>query len=204
MIVYSAELGRDLATHGMIPRRTQLNVAPPSVPDEYERDFVRGVIDGDGWVTRAGKVRDCLKGWSIGVTGSPAVVMRVVRYAVSIGLRPPEIAANGSVKKVSWHGPEALRLILDLYRPGDLALSRKAKTAAALRRAVEEAYPSGVEQSMAMQAGKLHLTDHGRVRSRRAAQYGRRAVEVWRQGWHPSRGKRRECHRGRIARTGTV
>lgn len=50
IIINNEKLARGLISHGCIPQKTDKLVYPNHdiVPEEFERDFVRGCIDGDG------------------------------------------------------------------------------------------------------------------------------------------------------------
>ncbi|MEK5523094.1 hypothetical protein B5V89_09045 [Heyndrickxia sporothermodurans] len=53
--IYSKSIKMDLKALGIIPNKS-LTVPFPAVPKEYLPSFVRGVIDGDGWVQHTGYV----------------------------------------------------------------------------------------------------------------------------------------------------
>jgi len=55
LIINSKEIKKDLALMG-IKAKKSLIVPFPLVPEEYLPSFVRGVIDGDGWVQKTGYV----------------------------------------------------------------------------------------------------------------------------------------------------
>ena len=55
LIINSKKIKNDLATIGIGPNKS-LTVPFPSVPEEFLASFVRGVIDGDGWVQNTGYV----------------------------------------------------------------------------------------------------------------------------------------------------
>lgn len=55
LILNSKEMKIDLDKLGIGPRKS-FNVPFPNVPEEFLPSFVRGVIDGDGWVSRDGYV----------------------------------------------------------------------------------------------------------------------------------------------------
>ncbi len=55
LIINSKEIKKDLEVLG-IKSRKSLNVPFPVVPEQYLPSFIRGVIDGDGWVDKEGYV----------------------------------------------------------------------------------------------------------------------------------------------------
>ncbi len=55
LIINSKEIKNDLANLGVLPNKS-LTVQFPSVPDAFLPSFIRGVVDGDGWVQKKGYV----------------------------------------------------------------------------------------------------------------------------------------------------
>ena len=55
LIIHSKKIKQDLELLGITPCKS-LTVPFPKVPEEYLSSFVRGVIDGDGWVQKNGYV----------------------------------------------------------------------------------------------------------------------------------------------------
>jgi hypothetical protein len=55
LIINSKEIKKDLKLMGITEKKS-LTVPFPAVPEEYLPSFVRGVIDGDGWVQKTGYV----------------------------------------------------------------------------------------------------------------------------------------------------
>ncbi len=187
---------RDLAAHGIVPGRTEANIAPPSVPEELRPHLIRGLIDGDGWITRRRDALNPVAGWSCGICGSSAVLQYVCVFAGRHGLSRPKVTKNGaSGFKVTWNGVEAIRLLELLYQPGVPALPRKMEAARAVIEAAHVIYPDGYERSVRVQyrdgKPRYYFTDEGRCRTRRALRLGERAVMTWKRNIHPTRGRRR-------------
>ncbi|SES11264.1 LAGLIDADG family homing endonuclease [Psychrobacillus sp. OK032] len=61
LIINSKIMKEDLAILGIIPNKS-LTVPFPEVPKEYLSSFIRGVIDGDGWVQDKGYVMNVTTG----------------------------------------------------------------------------------------------------------------------------------------------
>ena len=61
LIINSKEIKKDLEMLGIIANKSLL-VPFPKVPKEYLASFVRGVIDGDGWVQKTGYVMNFTSG----------------------------------------------------------------------------------------------------------------------------------------------
>jgi len=61
LIINSKEIKKDLEILGIISNKS-LTVPFPNVPERYLASFVRGVIDGDGWVQKTGYVMNVTSG----------------------------------------------------------------------------------------------------------------------------------------------
>ncbi|GAA0328377.1 LAGLIDADG family homing endonuclease [Oceanobacillus sp. FSL W7-1281] len=61
LIINSKEIKNDLGKLGVLPNKS-LSVQFPKVPDEFLPSFIRGVIDGDGWIDKAGYAMNITSG----------------------------------------------------------------------------------------------------------------------------------------------
>ena len=61
LIINSKEIKEDLNNLGIKPNKS-LTVRFPNIPKEYLPAFVRGIIDGDGWVQKTGYVMNVTSG----------------------------------------------------------------------------------------------------------------------------------------------
>jgi len=61
LIINSKVIKKDLENLGIVANKS-LTVAFPNVPDEYLPSFIRGVIDGDGWVDHEGYAMNITSG----------------------------------------------------------------------------------------------------------------------------------------------
>lgn len=57
LCVYSTPLAKSLEELGIIPNKTLILGRFDCIPEEYELDFIRGVIDGDGSISSSGGER---------------------------------------------------------------------------------------------------------------------------------------------------
>jgi hypothetical protein len=53
LTIFSKDMAADLATHGVLPKKT-FSTKPTQVASELVRHYWRGVIDGDGWIQKNG------------------------------------------------------------------------------------------------------------------------------------------------------
>lgn len=48
--IYNKTLCKSLITLGVVPKKTGKEIMPKQIPQEFKKDFIRGFIDGDGWI----------------------------------------------------------------------------------------------------------------------------------------------------------
>lgn len=68
LIINSKEMKNDLAKLGIGPNKS-LSVEFPDIPAEFLPSFIRGVIDGDGWIQKTGYVMNITTGSLIFAVG---------------------------------------------------------------------------------------------------------------------------------------
>jgi hypothetical protein len=75
----SAKIKQDLAMHGVHPNKTYNGISLPKIKDELMPHLIRGIIDGDGWIS--------VKSHQFGLCGCEALVTHVRDYlANTIGV----------------------------------------------------------------------------------------------------------------------
>ncbi len=113
--VSSPRLAAALARHGVVPRKSQLDV-PTSQQLANHPAFWRGMVDGDGSVTYAkGK-----HGPAIVLVGTPAVMAQYVEFlATSVldGFRPRVLSVSSTkvIRQVRLEGRRARSVIAALW-----------------------------------------------------------------------------------------
>ncbi|QHE52347.1 LAGLIDADG family homing endonuclease [Pontibacillus sp. HMF3514] len=68
LILNSKEIKKDLEVLGVVANKS-LTIGFPKVPERYLPSFIRGVIDGDGWVQKTGYVMNITTGSSFFADG---------------------------------------------------------------------------------------------------------------------------------------
>ncbi|WP_449622877.1 LAGLIDADG family homing endonuclease [Robertmurraya sp. Marseille-Q9965] len=109
LIINSKEIKQDLANLG-IKAKKSLIVPFPEVPKEFLSSFVRGVIDGDGWVQKRGYVMNV-------TTGSKQFAEGLLRVYVTWGLR----------SEITTEQIKSGRVIYRVWVKGKLELPKLAK-----------------------------------------------------------------------------
>lgn len=116
LTVTSKRLAVALSRYGVVPKKSKTAEVKLL---ERNRDFWRGMIDGDGWFTirRDGPI--------LGLTGSLQIIAQFGDFVKeSIG-HTCNIHPNHSVWKLSTFGRQTRALAELLYQNGDVSLSRK-------------------------------------------------------------------------------
>lgn len=124
---------------GMIPRKSWEDSTKvfDNIPDHLMNHFLRGLFDGDGWVsfntsrnTYKGKVYKATKSLTLGFTGTFFAMQKVssiLSEKLSIKLVTPRIN-SGKGFKVAWGGNKQIKNIVApwLYKGATIFLERKA------------------------------------------------------------------------------
>jgi len=95
-------------------RKSELDLPLPEVPADFFPHFLRGYLDGDGWIVKGAYV-------GIGFCGGLRFIQGLQERLVSLlGLSRNKVSTNASVWDVSWSSLEEVRrLAAFLYPEGD-------------------------------------------------------------------------------------
>jgi len=119
--VGSVALIKALSSLGIVPNKTYTATAPEEL--EFDRDFWRGIVDGDGMV-KIYRNRIHLK-----LVGSLFICQQFLKYVKSLGLTKATVRPKGTIFSVQLCGSTSLPVIRDMYRHGAVSLDRKQRTA---------------------------------------------------------------------------
>lgn len=127
----------DITKLGIIPNKSKV-LSFPNVPTKFLRDFLRGLLDGDGWVTvrhRDDSLKEIAIGFSSGSISFMKMLVFKLNQHVSLSthnLRERnKISAKGTNSKcfqLEYYSHNAFNLIRYLYdglKEDDLYLTRK-------------------------------------------------------------------------------
>lgn len=122
--IRSALVASDLEKYGVVPRKT----GKENPPSGLSESFWRGVVDGDGCVTRCGGRPH------IELVGSDLVCKKFLEFSRSVGLGAGvSLHRKRKIWSVSLTGPEAISMCAVLYASGP-SLPRKKRLAQDLLR----------------------------------------------------------------------
>lgn len=116
----------DDLTHLGGTQQKSLNATWPQIPWQFVADFVRGYLDGDGWIGWQAHKNYPLP--AIGLYGTQAFIMGMAAaIEEQTGLRIPTCHTHHGTWGVSWYGIYAKCLTIWLYQNEyGLAMQRKA------------------------------------------------------------------------------
>ena len=114
--ITSKEAYNDLLNLGVKPRKSGKEVY---ISTPFDRDFIRGVIDGDGYIRK-----DLTE---IGLVGSYEMLKKVQDiFQKEVNVEPNKICEHGVIYKISYRSKEAINKIANyLYKDCCCSLDRK-------------------------------------------------------------------------------
>lgn len=115
----SEKMAADLVSHGCIPNKS-LDLGPPiGLPKQYEIDFIRGVCDGDGYISKAGVP-------SVEIVGAYALLEWIAsRIEVMSPIRP-----HKNIWRIRCCAQNARDVMDMLYNTEGVSMDRKREAAA--------------------------------------------------------------------------
>jgi hypothetical protein len=124
----SKYLVSSLEKYNITPNKSFIVRAPPNVPKQYIGDYIRGVIDGDGWIGE----RKC--GVSCGIySASEKFIFDIQEMIGNIGTIKYKSYENDPIRSPQWHltiqnNKKMLELRSIIYHdPDSFGLARKKK-----------------------------------------------------------------------------
>lgn len=125
---YSNKMVEDLLKYGVTERKTWTTFLP-QIEEKYMPHLIRGLIDGDGWISTTNEGKKCI----IGFCGNMKIVQelrdylieRLGIYKISICTRNDRPYTN-DFGQISWAGKhDCTTLINYLYKNAHIYLNRK-------------------------------------------------------------------------------
>lgn len=117
LVICSPEMAADLAAHGILPKKT-FSTKPAQIAPELARHYWRGVIDGDGYISKAGN--------GLVLVGDYEIVLQFQAFALA---RCPEMKAGISRKEniyqIQLSGKGARNMLEIIYSGASVFLERK-------------------------------------------------------------------------------
>lgn len=123
----SEKMFNDLSKYGVVPNKTRITYLP-ILNKEMMPHLIRGILDGDGWISSSVKHK------GIGFTGSRQLILDIKRYLinelnlsnVSICVAKKENESMHATNSVCWRGKtDIVKLGMFLYENANYFLERK-------------------------------------------------------------------------------
>lgn len=126
MAVSSRRIVEDLERYGVVARKSRRTVAHSLL--ECNRNFWRGVIDGDGGIY----IKAANNYPAVYLAGSDQLLRQFASYVLSAGLTKhlPAVRLCSSIRQLAVAGKQAVNIIEHLYHDNHIALDRKQALAA--------------------------------------------------------------------------
>ena len=121
----SVELTETLKTYGICGNKSCREKFYHKMPNELKRHYIRGLIDGDGYISKDEATPQ------IGMCGSHDVLYNVaiiLKDALNLSINPETIVrydAGSNIYRLSIYGQKAISVINFLYKDSKIYLDRK-------------------------------------------------------------------------------
>lgn len=113
----SSKMALDLVSKGCIPNKS-LDLQPPiSLPKSLERHFIRGIVDGDGYISGSGLA-------SLEIVGAYDLLVWINERMDGNPIRP-----HKSIWRIRLSGKKAVEYMSYLYKDAEVYLDRKEERA---------------------------------------------------------------------------
>ena len=97
LAIYSKQFMKHLESHGIIQCKSLVLKYPKSIPKEFQRDFDRGYFDGDGYVSKNGKV--------IEIVGTHDILLGIADSIYQTqGINPSTVIPKGPIWRMFYCG----------------------------------------------------------------------------------------------------
>lgn len=121
--VYSKYMCNRLEEIGVVPNKSLILTFPECIPSDYVSHFIRGYMDGDGWISKKG-------GYSISLTSTESfckTVQSIVKKAIKVDGKIVDASCHNGVTKVyRIDRKDETKCFLDyIYKDADIYLQRK-------------------------------------------------------------------------------
>ena len=128
--IRSKKIVEDLEKYGIIQNKTQNTTSiPKNIPTKFLKDFLRGLIDGDG------SIYFSVNAWHVNLCSHHASIIDDFQTLCrnAIGKKDPlAIQCSDGVYRVTFNGKWAKRLISFCYRDSKIGIARKHRLAMAV------------------------------------------------------------------------
>lgn len=119
----SHQMAKDLKKFGIGPRKSMSYEIPP-LNEELFHHFIRGMIDGDGWITRNKKYNSAVIG-CCGTQQSMECISEFLKRKLSLDETSGCVTKKVNIFNFAFSGSNCLKICEFLYQNSSVALDRK-------------------------------------------------------------------------------
>lgn len=117
------ELCQGLYSHGMYPNKSLTVEYPINIPSEFDKDFIRGLMDGDGYISKTGH--------HISITGTIMILSKIqeiitTNLNINSSIRSYSRNPNSVTKDLNIYGRnQAYKFLNWIYEGAEMYIDRK-------------------------------------------------------------------------------
>ena len=124
--ISSAAMARDLAAHGVVPAKSKIVRPWDGCFGPLGKHYFRGLVDGDGHISKVKAREDAPSSWKMGLVGSKWVAEAFAEWARGASGSTAQCRQRGQVFDAVFHGRYKVRSICKaLYSGATVSLDRK-------------------------------------------------------------------------------
>lgn len=125
LVICSKEICKDLIYHGIVPNKSGKEVLPNTVPEELIRHFVRGFIDGDGYIGGENDKTLAICSMSYNILLSIKLFLEKELNIKEYEIRPTLKESGNILYYYKIYGDSFIKVLDYLYRDSTIYLTRK-------------------------------------------------------------------------------
>lgn len=130
VILADNKLAHDLISHGCVEKKSNIIEPPMGVPEELERHFIRGFMDGNGSIKKS-KTRNSIDAYDISFTSTDTLLKWIMHHLINHGILKREYPLykrkpEHIVSSFEFGGNNLTKKYLDyIYKDATVWLNRK-------------------------------------------------------------------------------
>lgn len=126
--IYNKVFCENLMKHGIVPHKTGQEILPDTIPEDLKKHFIRGFVDGDGWVIG---VMEKYKRAGIGICSTNETICNQIfdHIKQTVGIEMKKYLHSNMYRLVTYSREQVYMIVKYLYKDANIYLDRKNKTA---------------------------------------------------------------------------
>lgn len=125
LVISSKEICKDLIYHGIVPNKSGKEVLPNTVPKELIKHFIRGFIDGDGYIGGENDKTLAICSMSYNILLSIKLFLEKELNIKEYEIRPTLKESGNILYYYKIYGDSFIKVLDYLYRDSTIYLTRK-------------------------------------------------------------------------------